>query len=104
MNANFKMIDEAFKCEVCDLEVKQLGYTARDHCPHCLCSKHIDNNPGDRSNNCRGILRPIGIESAKKENYKIIYSCDKCNIIKKNKAARDDNMNLIIEIMSNQNN
>jgi len=44
----FHMIDEDFTCENCNEEVKALGYTARDHCPYCLYSKHVDKNPGDR--------------------------------------------------------
>lgn len=99
-DAKFTMIDENFKCEVCGNEVKKLGYTARDHCPKCLSSKHLDNNPGDRKSNCHGILKPIAIETSKKDNYKIVYVCDKCGEIKKNKVASDDNMDLIIEIMS----
>ncbi|MDD4027925.1 MAG: RNHCP domain-containing protein, partial [Bacilli bacterium] len=46
------MIDENFICEVCKKEVKSLGYTARDHCPYCLSSKHVDINPGDRKCTC----------------------------------------------------
>ena len=99
--AKFTMIDEDFLCMVCDTEVKALGYTARDHCPKCLCSKHVDNNPGDRANLCHGILRPIEVEPAKKDNYKIVYLCDKCKTIKRNKMAKDDNLELIIKIMSN---
>jgi len=101
--AKFTMIDEAFKCEVCGEEVNPLGYTARDHCPKCLCSMHVDNNPGDRACACKGILRPIAIESNPKVTYKIIYKCDKCGTIKKNKMANDDNMDLIIKIASNPN-
>lgn len=98
--AKFTMIDEDFTCDVCGNKVKALGYTARDHCPKCLCSKHVDNNPGDRLCNCKGILKPVGIEPSKKGTYKIIYKCEKCGIIKKNKMANDDNMDLIIDIMS----
>ena len=98
MEKKFKMIDESFICKVCGKEVNNLGYSARDHCPYCLCSIHVDNNPGDRLCNCHGILRPIGIEKAKKANFKIIYKCDKCGIIKKNIMARDDNMDLIISL------
>ena len=99
-SAKFTMIDENFKCDVCGKEVKKLGYTARDHCPYCLCSKHVDNNPGDRSCNCHGVLRPISIEKAKKDNYKIVYKCDKCNMIKRNVTATDDDFDKILEIMS----
>ena len=96
----FKMIDESFKCINCNHLVHSLGYTARDHCPCCLCSLHVDINPGDRKEECKGILRPISVEKSKK-NYKIIYKCEKCGRIKKNIMATDDNMDLIIEIMAN---
>lgn len=99
--AKFTMIDEDFVCEVCHTKVKALGYTARDHCPKCLCSKHVDINPGDRACTCHGILKPVAIEKGKKDNYKIVYVCSSCGAIKKNKAANDDNLDLIIEIMSN---
>ena len=51
----FTMRDESFTCENCHKEVKPLGYTARDHCPYCLYSKHVDINPGDRQNTCKGL-------------------------------------------------
>lgn len=100
--AKFIMIDEGFVCEMCGKEVSPLKYTARDHCPYCLVSKHVDNNPGDRECDCHGMLKPISIESSKKGRYKIIYNCQRCNIIKKNIAAKDDDINKIIEIMSSQ--
>lgn len=96
----FTMKDENFICEVCNEKVNPLGYTARDHCPKCLSSKHVDINPGDRRESCHGILKPIAIENFK-STYKIIYKCQKCGIIKKNIMAKDDNMDLIIDIMSN---
>lgn len=94
------MRDEHFKCEVCNTEVNPLGYTARDHCPVCLSSKHVDINPGDRKEGCHGILKPVAIENFK-NTYKIIYKCQTCGAIRKNIMAKDDNMDLIIEIMSN---
>ena len=99
--ARFTMIDEDFECRECGYKVKRLGYTARDHCPKCLCSIHIDNNPGDRACNCLGTLRPIAIEPGKKDSYKIVFICDKCGMIKRNKTAIDDDMDKIINIMSN---
>lgn len=96
----FKMIDEGFICEVCKKKVLPLGYTARDHCPYCLCSLHVDNNPGDRMCECHGVLKPIGVEKSKKDSFKIIYKCDKCGIIKKNIMAKDDDFDYVLEIMS----
>ncbi len=98
--ARFTMIDEQFRCDNCGKLVKPLGYTARDHCPYCLYSKHLDNNPGDRSSSCYGLLKPIAIEPSKKDDFKIVYVCKKCGCIKKNKKAIDDNLDLIIEIMN----
>ena len=99
----FNMIDEEFICENCHKHVEKLKYTARDHCPYCLYSKHVDINPGDRSNQCQGLLIPIGIEKFK-NTYKIIYKCSKCNKIHKNIVAEDDNFDLIIELSSHPKN
>lgn len=96
----FTMKDENFVCEQCKKKVEKLNYTARDHCPFCLYSKHVDILPGDRSNPCLGPLKPIGIEKFK-NTYKIIYQCLKCQEIHKNKIANDDNMDLIIELSKN---
>ena len=93
----FNELDEGFICENCGEEVTPLGYSSRDHCPHCLYSKHVDINPGDRENECQGLLEPIEIEKFK-DTYKIIYKCKKCRQLHKNIIAKDDNMNKIIEI------
>lgn len=98
----FTMRDESFICKKCHKQVEKLNYTARDHCPYCLYSKHVDVMPGDRKNSCQGLLKPIGIEKFK-DTYKIIYRCDNCNQIHKNIMATDDNMDLIIEIMAQAN-
>ncbi len=99
--AKFTMKDENFICDVCGENVTKLGYTARDHCPYCLCSKHVDIHPGDRACNCHGILKPIAMEPAKKGGYKIVYVCSKCGMVKRNIMACDDNYDKVLEIMSN---
>lgn len=93
----FYMIDEEFICENCNKKVNKLDYSARDHCPYCLYSKHVDINPGDRSNKCHGLLEPIGIEKYK-NTYKIIYKCQKCHQHHKNIIANDDDYNKIIKL------
>ena len=70
----FSMRDEEFICNNCLKKVNKLDYTARDHCPHCLYSKHVDIFPGDRQNTCLGKMMPIRIEKFKK-TFKIIYTC-----------------------------
>ena len=46
-------------------------------------------------------IKPIiglEIEIDSKKGYVIIFKCKKCNAIRKNKAAKDDNMELIIKL------
>lgn len=93
----FNMMDETFICENCGEQVDKLNYTARDHCPFCLYSKHVDINPGDRKNNCHGLLKPIEIEKFK-DTFKIIYVCEKCNGTHKNIVAKDDNFDLLVDL------
>ena len=93
----FNMIDEEFICENCHKKVNKLKYSARDHCPYCLYSKHLDIMPGDRQNKCRGMLKPIGIEKFR-NTYKIIYKCEKCGTAHKNIIANDDDFDEIIKI------
>ena len=88
-NLNVKIVVEKFG---------KLGYSCRNHCPYCLYSKHIDVNPGDRKEICHGLLKPIEIETNSKKGYIIVFKCQKCGVIKKNKVAEDDNMEKIIEL------
>ena len=97
MEKRFKMIDENFICSVCGKEIEKLGYTARDHCPFCLSSLHLDILPGDRNANCGGVLKPIGIKTGKK-GMQIVYKCEKCGETKRNIVANDDNSELIIKL------
>jgi DNA-directed RNA polymerase subunit RPC12/RpoP len=97
----FTMIDEGFVCAVCGESVEKLGKTARDHCPHCLCSLHLDINPGDRSSDCGGVLRPIGVVNAKK-GLQIEYKCEKCGNVKRNIAAPDDDFDMICQVSANK--
>lgn len=96
----FTMKDETFICENCKKKVEKLYYTARDHCPFCLYSKHVDILPGDRKNQCHSLLKPMSIEKFK-DSYKIIYRCLKCKQVHKNIMANDDNIDLIIELSKN---
>lgn len=96
----FNMIDEEFVCEHCEKKITKLNYTARDHCNYCLYSKHVDILPGDRKNNCHGLLKPISIEKFN-DTYKIVYECCKCKQKHKNIMALDDNYDEIINLSQN---
>jgi hypothetical protein len=95
--AYFRKNDNGFICEACGKSVPPLGYSSRNHCNMCLCSKHVDVLPGDRDNGCGGILQPVSAIKNHK-GYVIIFQCQKCGGIVKNKAAEDDDISLIIEL------
>ena len=86
---------ENFVCEKCGFEVMGNGYT--NHCPQCLWSKHVDIQPGDRKEVCGGMMKPTRIEKKGKE-YTIIHVCEKCGFEKPNKAVREDNFDMIVQI------
>jgi len=98
----FTKNDNEFVCENCGKKVEKLGYTSRDHCNYCLCSKHVDINPGDRLDDCHGLLEPIDVEINSKKGMVIVYKCKKCNAIKRNILAEDDDMEIVYEIMRNK--
>jgi ribosomal protein L44E len=95
--AYFKKNDSSFVCTVCGHAVGELKYSSRNHCGKCLCSLHVDNLPGDRENGCGGVLRPVSAIKNRK-GFVIIFRCEKCGEIRKNKAADDDDLRLIIEL------
>ncbi len=102
MEKRFTKIDEEFTCGNCGKKVNKLGYSCRNHCPYCLYSKHIDINPGDRLEDCCGMLEPVSVELNSKKGYVIVFKCKKCGKIRKNKAANDDNIDLLINLTSKQ--
>ncbi len=101
----FTKNDDGFVCLHCGKRVEPLGYTSRDHCPFCLWSIHIDINPGDRANDCLGALVPIKAEPHTKKGFVIVYRCERCGEIHRNRAAHEakvqpDDIGLIIKLTS----
>jgi len=88
----FKMINEGFECENCwKLIEKHTEGSARNHCPYCLYSKHLDNKfPWDRESKCLWIMKPIGIDYKKNKWNMIKHKCIKCWKEILNKIAPDD--------------
>ncbi len=80
--------DESFDCTHCGAAVPIHGRTARDHCPYCLRSLHVDDVPGDRASDCGGLLDPTSCES-KSGGWMIRYRCRTCGAEKTNRALLD---------------
>ena len=91
---------ESFICKSCGKVVSPLEYGGnhRNHCPHCLCSCHVDIIPGDRRSSCHGIMNPISIHVQRNGEWSIIHKCSKCNAMKINRIAYDDNELLLLTI------
>ncbi|MCB0354931.1 MAG: RNHCP domain-containing protein [Bdellovibrionales bacterium] len=97
MQKRFQRNREDFLCEVCGESVSGDGYT--NHCPKCLWSRHVDINPGDRANSCRGLMEPIGVEG--RDPYRIVHRCVACGTTKRNKQEPNDDFEALIELSRN---
>lgn len=88
----FKMKNEDFVCENCKKDIiKHPEWSARNHCPFCLHSKHLDDIfPWDRNSNCSWIMVPVDIDYRKNKWYMVKHKCKKCSKEILNKVAPDD--------------
>ena len=87
----FRVLNEGFVCDHCGKSILPTSHgTPRNHCPFCLYSKHVDVNPGDRSNNGRGGMKPIGVEMEGKRGYMIHHRCLQCHAVQRNRAVIND--------------
>ena len=91
--------DNEFNCINCGKKVEKLKYTSRDHCNSCLHSVHVDIFPGDRSNECQGLLVPINVIQNTKKGQVIIYKCNKCGKEVRNIVAEDDDRETIYKVV-----
>jgi len=96
MGISFKKHKEDFVCEHCGYATKGDGYT--NHCPHCLYSKHVDNNPGDREAECSGLMKPVSAEQNHGKQV-IVHRCILCGHIKKNKVQKQDNFEALLSVI-----
>lgn len=85
--------EEVFECKVCGrLVVPEFAGTEhRNHCPNCLSSLHVDNEPGDRESDCGGYMDPIAVWVRKNGEWAILHRCRRCGKIVSNRCAADDN-------------
>ena len=84
---------DSFTCKVCGRLVVAAGAGSdhRNHCPNCLCSLHVDEEPGDRAADCGGIMEPIGVWVRKRGEWAVIHRCKRCGKLSSNRVAADDN-------------
>lgn len=95
---SFKKTVEDFNCAHCGAVVHGNGYT--NHCPNCLWSRHVDNNPGDRAATCGAMMRPISATPAG-AHFIITHKCEKCGKVIRQRNADNDNTDTIIKLTTN---
>ncbi len=91
---------ESFVCQVCGSPAAPdgAGSMHRNHCPKCLCSVHVDNEPGDRASLCKGIMDPVSVWVRKNGEWAIIHRCRLCGTLSSNRIAADDNPAMLMSI------
>lgn len=84
---------ETFTCKVCGWPVtpEGAGSSHRNHCPNCLSSLHLDDQPGDRQADCGGIMDPVAVWVRKNGEWALVHRCRRCGTLHANRVAGDDN-------------
>jgi DNA-directed RNA polymerase subunit RPC12/RpoP len=104
-------INQDFKCTRCGHLILThpmlAGVNNRNHCPHCLWSRHMDLwEAGDRLSACKAPMRPIGLTL--KRRYKkypgasgelmLVHQCTVCKRVSINRIAADDDAEGILAV------
>ena len=93
--------NDSFVCGNCHKQVAPIVYggSYRNHCPFCLWSKHVDSEiPGDRANDCQGLMEPTGVQTRRTGEYVLVHKCVKCGFERLNRVAGDDDVEKISQL------
>jgi RNHCP domain len=90
----------SFRCVHCGLDVSSQaqGTAHRNHCPVCLWSRHVDEEPGDRASDCHASMEPIAITVRGDGEWVLIHRCSGCGELKSNRIAGDDSPLLLLRL------
>ena len=105
-------LENAFRCLHCEASVHTQpvisGVQNRNHCPYCLCSRHVDLvEAGDRMSACKAIMQPLGLTVKPGRNkygqttcgeLMLIHRCNACGKLSINRLAADDLVERLLEI------
>lgn len=91
---------EVFVCKTCGRTVAPdgTGSAHRNHCPNCLTSLHVDNEPGDRAADCGGTMDAVAVWVRKNGEWALIHRCRRCGALSANRIAADDNPLKLMEL------
>lgn len=84
---------DSFQCKTCGRLMVPAGAGTghRNHCSNCLCSLHVDEEPGDRASSCGGIMEPVALWVRRDGEWAVIHRCRRCGKLSSNRVAADDN-------------
>lgn len=91
-----------FICNNCGEKIQAMAIGDRNHCPYCLYSLHTDIFPGDNAHECKGLMKPIGVERNDINELILFHSCNDCGKIVRTKVFIDDNFDLLLSLMKNE--
>jgi len=95
---------EDFVCDKCGADVRGTGFT--NHCPHCLWSRHVDINPGDRAATCEGLMEPVRVEPDRPGRadggHTLTHRCTRCGHEKRNRTAENDALAPVLALYRRQ--
>ncbi|HEX5567141.1 MAG TPA: RNHCP domain-containing protein [Streptomyces sp.] len=92
---------DAFRCVGCrlDVPVTAPGTAHRNHCPHCLVSRHMDRRvPGDRAESCRGTMAALSLSVREDGEWLLVHQCRACGTLRVNRVAGDDNALALVRL------
>jgi len=91
--------EEAFECGNCGRTVipTDHGTRHRNHCPHCLWSRHLDRTPGDRRSSCKGLMTPLAV-GLRRGEWILLHRCERCTTIRSNRVAPDDDLPALLAL------
>lgn len=98
-NRTFTQRNEAFTCLHCGAAVPPQTGSCRNHCPECLWSLHVDQNPGDRAADCGGLMEPVAVELSGKKGRVLVHRCRSCGEVRRNRAAPDDSFAALLAVI-----
>lgn len=92
-----------FICQHCGESVLPLtNGSYRNHCPHCMFSKHVDVVPGDRRSACGGLMAPVALREKSGKGLQVVHRCLECGHESVNRVAertvQEDDIWRILEL------
>lgn len=84
--------EESFSCRACGRLITPggAGSRHRNHCPRCLASVHLDEEPGDRASGCGGLMEAVAVWVRRDGEWALIHRCKRCGVLHANRIAADD--------------